>query len=275
MPIKDHLRRVTNLGISVSAICRKKYFGNAALSLIPPAEECLSLVLPGSLSGPVENVAVGYRVDSYLYTFEAEVIEARVDQDREATILTLNLPSRVARIERRRSPRVSCGRQESVTIRLPLPHGGFQDVSATDIGSNGAGLGLLNWPVDINVGDTWSVVLSLPKIGEIRTDVSVRAVTRLSEGQRVGVEFPGLSDEDADSIRQYVRLRQLHNRTKQKSAAGQASRPADSIFAVAVEDPPGIKQLIVCTDALLGHLADLGILSEIVSVDVMDYIEKA
>jgi hypothetical protein len=106
--MKSHFRRVTELAIPVHAVCRKKYFPESVLSLVVPAEERLILTLPGIVPEPIETVAVSYSLESSLYTFEAEVAEARVDRDRAVTLLTMYLPDRVARIERRKSPRVLC-----------------------------------------------------------------------------------------------------------------------------------------------------------------------
>ncbi len=96
---------------------REKVLPGLALSLVGPAEESLVLTLPG-LSLHIDTVAVSYSVDSYLYTFEARATDALVDRDRAVTLLTMGLPERIARIERRKSPRVTCSRQDAAAVRL-------------------------------------------------------------------------------------------------------------------------------------------------------------
>jgi hypothetical protein len=126
------------------------------------------------------------------------------------------------------------------------------------------------------VGETFPVLFNFPRLGELRLHAAVRVTTDAPDGTRLGVEFLNPSEEDADLIRQYVHLRQLQIRTGQKSTAQTPRRPVgESIFVVAVADPLGARHLILCTDAFVGQIdASPGAFSEIVSVDVIEYLEK-
>ncbi len=272
--MRDHLKKVSDLAIPVHVICKKTYFPNSILRLLTPADEFFSLILPGDVPLPIKTVALSYNLDSYPYTFEAPVVDARVDRERKVTLLTLNLPDRIARIERRRSERVVCGSRDAVVLRLNLPDGESFETKAIDIGCHGACFHLPGSFGSIRVGDTFPIRLTFPKLGELFVRVSVRGTIQTPEEVRLGIEFLDISEENADLIRQYVHLRQLQNRTKQRSR-DDASRPRqDSIFAVGIRDRSGNRQFVLCTDALLGHIADRDVFSEIVSVDVVEYLEK-
>jgi hypothetical protein len=265
---------VSDLAIPVHVICKKTYFPDSTLRLLAPADEFFSLILPGDVALPVKTVALSYNLDSYSYTFEAPVVDVRVDPQGKGTLLTLNLPNRIARIERRRSERVVCGSKDAVVLRLNLPEGESFETTAIDIGCYGACFHLPGSFGSIRVGNIFPIRLTFPRLGELSVRVSVRGAIRTPAGVRLGVEFLDLSEEGGDLIRQYVHIRQLQNRTKQRSEDATSRPHQDSIFVVGIRDRSGNRQLILCTDTLLGHIADRDVFSEIVSVDVVEYLEK-
>ena len=270
--MRDHFKRVTELRYPYARSAEERS-SRAARFLVAPPEESLILTLPGSVPAPVDEVAVSYGLDSYLYTFEAGVVEARPDRERPVTLLLMNLPDRVARIERRKSARVTCSHREPVTIRLFLADGEPYQGTTVDIGLRGAGFHMPTRPVPIRWATRFPVLVTFPRLGELRVNAVARALTHTPDSSRVGVEFLDLSEEHADLIRQYVHLRQLRIRFARESAV-KTPPLAKSIFVVAIEDPPGSRQLILCTDAFLRHMPHGDAVLEIASVDVIEYLEK-
>jgi hypothetical protein len=271
--MKGHFKRVTDLSIRVHSICGGKFFPDCGLSLAAPGEDGLILAVSGRVPDQVGFVAVSYTLDSYLYTFETEAVRVVPDRGCSGFLVTMNLPDRIARVERRRSPRVTLNPRELVVVRSCLPDGRCFEGIALDMGARGLSFRLPGGPIPFNLGDSLSTLITLPKLGEIRPETIVRTMIVVPEGLRIGVELLRLSEEEADIVRQYVHLRQIH--VNRERLVGQASTsPSTSIFVVAAKGHSGSRQFILCSDAFLGHLADPNAFSEIASVDVIDYIER-
>jgi hypothetical protein len=271
--MRNHFRRVTELAIPVHAICGRKVFHDSVLSLVTPAEDKLALAVPGDVPAPAGVVAVSYSLDSYVYTFEAEALHVLADPSRSGTLITLNLPDRVARIERRRFRRVPCSGREPVVVRPCLRNGEPFAGTAIDVGLRGVSFLVPGDFTPLQVGDSFPILVVLPRLGELSLNAIARAVVRISDGLRVGVEFVDFSEEEAELIRQYVHLRQIQIDYERPSVRT-PSPPRESIFVVAAKEPSGRRQFVLCTDAFLDHLADPDVFTEITSVEVIDYLKK-
>lgn len=272
--MRNHFKRVTKLVVPVCAIYGGEVFPDSTLSLAAPREDKLILTVSGDVPAGDDVIAVSYTLDSYLHTFEAETLRVSADQDRSVTLITTSLPDRVARVERRRFPRAACSDQEAVAVYSFFKEGAPFAGTAIDIGARGASFGMPRGAALFRVGDSFPIVVVFPRFRELRLNAVVRAVTHAPDGWRVGVEFQDLSEEDAETIRQYVHLRQIQIDCE-RPPTDKTLPSRKSIFVIAAKDRTGKKHLVLCTDSFLSHLTGHEAFSEIASVDVIDYLEKA
>ena len=264
--VRGHLQRMADCNISVHAICNGAYYPYCKVVSSPDPEADFGLIVSGGVFIPEDRLSVSYVYSPYMYTFEADVMGVQTN-NLEDVLLHISTPGKIARLERRKWGRIKPSEQQPVVLEL---FRGNKTVHATaaELSLNGVGFSL---PQSINrliIGSRVSMSLVLPQLGSMETVGVVRVVKQYPGANRYGVEFSPIPELDS-LLAQYLYLRKVELRAEYRSNAGLRK---ESVLVMMKDTSQG-KYAFLCSGSPVNKVEDFSPFAEIISVDVMDFLE--
>jgi hypothetical protein len=212
-------------------------------------------------------VSVGYVFSPYAYTFESDIVGVQTGGIVDV-LLHISPPAKIARLERRKWDRTRPSEENPVAIRFPMPKGQAMEVRALELSLNGIGF-LLPFPAgDLDVGSRVIMTISFPKFGNMETAGVVRTATGIPGAVRYGAEFEPLPEFDS-LLAQYLYLRKVEIRAGNRSGG----RLRKESILVMMKNTGRGTYAFACPQSPVKRVDDFNSFSEIISVDVMDFLE--
>jgi len=249
------------LGIPMRAIWGGAFFPSCRLRILDD-RDAFGLV---GASGPREagRIALAYTLDGYVYGLETGVA-ATDDVVSEGEALPIHLPQRIARIERRKSYRVTCPGDEPVKVLVRFRDEGTE-TEAVVISEDSIGFSLPLEASAFVIDSTVAMTIGLPRLGDIHAAGTVRFIRDSSGNQGLVVRFDEVSDPDRGLLRQYIRSHQI------KTSTGDRAERRESSFIV-TKQTDGRKHVFWCPAHLLGSIDVFDEALEVVSVDALEFL---
>jgi hypothetical protein len=211
---------------------------------------------------------VSYNFSSYVFTFETEI--TGVTPINHASILVnLRTPKQIARLERRKSYRVEPAEGAPVSVRI-LPGNDELVTKARDISRHGASFLLPLGAGSFLPGTPLSLAIDLPKLGPVTVDAIVRSITEsgVSGMAQYGVEYRPPVEFDSP-LAQYVHWRKIEAHDAKNADAGTANKRV----LVAIRESEQGTYAFICSSLALREICDFSAFTEIVSADVINFLE--
>ena len=258
--IRNHLRNMIILGIPMQAMCGGVLYPNCRLRILDG--EIFGLA---GVNGTIEpgSTSLSYTLDGYIYGFETDV----TTKDEEAgayDALPIRLPKKIARIERRKSYRVTCFQDEPVAVSLLLESGEVK-AEAIAVSEESIGLSLPADTLEVKLDSIVALRIDLPRLGDVSAGGSIRFIRDSSGNQGLVVRLNEMSDADRDRLRRYIRGRRVETRE------GTEPGTRESGFVIA-KYLGGRKYLFWCPAHLLGNIDVMDEALDVVSVDTLEFL---
>jgi hypothetical protein len=263
----QHLRNVIENNISVHMIYNGIYFPQCKLVFAAGPEIGFGLIVSGGVFTAGEGVSVGYVSSPYAYTFESNIVGVQTGGT-EDVLLHISPPTKIARLERRKWDRARPSEENPVAVSLPMPVGQTMEVHALELSLNGIGFSLPFSAENLDVGSRLTMTMGFPKFGNMKMAGVVRTVTEVTGAMRYGVEFDPLPEFDS-LLAQYLYLRKVEIRVGNRSGG----RLRKESILVMMKDTGLGKYAFSCPQSPVKRVDDFNSFSEIVSVDVIDFLE--
>jgi hypothetical protein len=264
--MKDHLRRIADLRVPIYVIYNKGGDKISGCRLV--FDDDLLLICGISENVPIigTSISASYDLDVCSCTFQAKVMTSIKKALSEVTI-SLELPKRIAKIEKRKTLRVNCLDADLVTVGVTM-RGKTIRVHAFDISRSGIGLilpGSLSCTARENIG----LEIDLPKMCRIKVSGKIVFLRQMIDQARLGIKFEHISEDNENAIGQYVHLQTLRLRKRSSSAKGEQ----ESIFVI--KQVFGAEtRLFVCSDLPMDDINDFAAFSEIACMSVADSVRQ-
>lgn len=252
------------LGIPMHAMCGGMFFADCRLRTL---DDGSFGVVGTPLVGEDEDIALAYTNDGYVYGFETKTTRTGAEADHgPSTVepLPVSLPERIVRIERRRSYRATCPEDDPVTVVLGS---GIEEAKgvALAISEESVGLALPPGTPFPEIDSIVTMVVSLPRLGDITATGTVRFIRDVSTDRGLVIVFDEMSKPDRNLLRHYIRVRRID---EQK---GESTEGREGGFLV-TRRAGGQKHSFWCPAQLLGRIDVLDEALEVVSVDALRYL---
>jgi c-di-GMP-binding flagellar brake protein YcgR len=213
-------------------------------------------------------LSVSYNFASYTYTFETEIREV-LPVGPDSMLVGLRPPIQIARLERRKSYRVEPS--GDVPVRITILSGNGELVTeARDLSRHGAAFLLPRAAALYPQGFSLSLVIDLPNLGVVSVDAVVRSVREsdVPGFMKYGVQF-SLAAEFDSPLAQYVHWRKLEI-YDERNANPQSRHKR---ILVAIKESAQGTYAFAYSSSVLHEITDLNAFTEIVSADVLDFVE--
>jgi hypothetical protein len=263
----QHLQNVVDRNISVHMIYNGIYFSRCKLVCAAVPERGFGLIVSGGAFIAAERVSVGYVFSPHAYTFESNIIGIQTG-GMEDVLLHISPPVKIARLERRKRERTKPSEENPVAIRLPMPKGQIMAARTLELSLKGIGFLLPHPACDLGVGSRVPMTVGFPKFGNMETAGVVRTATGVPGAVRYGAEFEPPPEFDS-LLAQYLYLREVEIRAGNKSSR----RLRKESILVMMKDTGWGTYAFVCSQSPEEKVDDFNSFSEIMSVDVMDFLE--
>ena len=209
------------------------------------------------------KIALAYTIDGYIYGLETDVAEVH-ESNPVVDALPIRLPLRIFRIERRKSYRATCPKDEPVRVVL-LSGDGEAKTEALVVSEDSMGLSLPPGASVPAIGSVVTLSVSLPHLGNIVATGSVHFIRDSSGNQGLVVRLAEMTDPDLNLLRQYVRSRRIEAR------ADDGAERRESSFIV-TRTYNGRKHAFWCPAHFLGSIDMLDEALKVVSVDALEFL---
>ena len=263
-----HLQTMADGNVLVHVICNGIYFPDCKVVCAAGPEEAFGLIVSGGIFVAGDRISVGYILSSYAHTFQSDVIGVQTGS-REDVLLHIRTPDRIARLERRKWGRVKPSEEHPVIITILLENGQTVHVNALEMSLNGISFLMPCLAGRLSVSSRFPMTIGLPRLGNMDATAVVRTITEIHHSVRYGVEFDPLPEFDSP-FAQYLYLRKVEIRAETKSGARLRK---ESILVMMKDTGRGI-YAFACPEAPVKRVDDLSSISEIISADVIDFLES-
>lgn len=262
------LRDLIILSVPVRAIRGNTFYPNCSLRISPDGK---SFGLVGlSSGGGSHKIAVSYSLDGYIYGFETRA--AITDGLGHTGELThIGPPRRIARIERRKSFRVTCPKKEPVIVEVEW-QGRSVETRAIDISRRSIGLAGVPGMPDFAIGSPLTMKIHLPSVASILAAGTVRAVRDAGATRDLGIHFDRVSEPDGALLDMYVSPRENKAARKARVTGETGRRAREKSFVVTQESDQG-KVSYWCPESLIGSILETEPRPEVMPVDLIDFLE--
>jgi hypothetical protein len=260
---RNHLNNVIILGIPVRVIYGGSFFPSCGLHVL---EHGRSFVLTGPCPQPrIETMALSYSLHGCIYGFEANLVGESATVTEQGR-LRIGIPKRIARLERRKSYRVSCAGVAPVGVGVRWKDERIE-TRAVDISRHSIGLLLTERFPAFAVDSSIALAIRFPVLGDIFVTGTVRALRDSNGAQEMGVHFNAPSSPDQAILNQYIRLRERELGRAEYRSHG---KPDGFMITKSFGGKPSV---FWCPESLLESIKSSGGAFEMTPVDVIDLSE--
>ena len=262
-----HLQTTVDGNVPVHIICNGIYFPDCKVVCAAGPKEAFGLIVSGGMFLAGDRISVGYVLSPYSYTFQSDVVGVQTGSS-EDVLLYIRTPDRIARFERRKWSRTKPSEEHPVAVTILLESGLTVHVNALEMSLNGIGFSMPCLAGRLRVNSRFLMTIGLPKLGNMEAAAVVRTVTEIPHSVKYGAEFDPLPEFDSP-LAQCLYLRKVEVRAETKSG----TRLRRESILVMMKDTGHGTYAFACPEAPVKRVDDLGSISEIVSVDVIDFLE--
>ncbi len=264
--VTGHLRRMADNNVSVHAICNGTYYPGCKVVSSPDPEADFGIIVKGGAFSAEEKLSVSYVFSPFMYTFEANIMGA-LTNNLDDVLIRIRTPGKIARLERRKWERIKPSEQRPVVIAL-VRDGNTVLSHASELSLSGIGFSLPRIVSRLIIGSRIPMTLSLPRLGSMEAVGVVRTVREAPGTFRYGAQFDPVPEFDS-LLSQYLYLRKAELRAEYRSSP---SLRKESVVVLMKDTGQG-RYAFLCSDSPVNRAEDFNSFAEIVSVDVMDFLE--
>ncbi len=263
--MRSHLKKIADNHVPVRAMCNGTFYARCTFAYSPEREPEPRLIIENGRLFNDDIISISYSVDASTYAFETRVLEV-YEAGPGRTSLRVALPERIARFERRKASRVVPSEESPVLVRLSAGNAPVE-IEAENISLHGIALSVPSSCRPV-LGSRLAMEIVLPMFGSIEAEGLVRSISEHHGFAKLGLELKTGIEYHRALLGQYVHLRQIELR--------RGGRPFDrpkreSAFVITKETDEGTC-LFLCTDSSVQQIEDFNHFSQVVSMDVLDYL---
>ena len=268
--MRTHLRGIIDHDVPVSLLYQGKHL--AGCRFVPANEGtdslCLLVRKRRTRFAAAGRLSVSYNCASYKYTFETEIRDVKPFGP-DSMLVSVEPPAQIARLERRQSYRVEPSPDAPVRITI-FSGNDEQATQAKDLSRHGAAFLLPTAAALYPQGAPLVLLIDLPNLGAVSLDAVVRNVRESDVPglMKYGVQFIAAAEFDSP-LAQYVHWRKI----EVHDAKNADPRSRHKRILVAIKESPQGSYAFAYSSSALHAITDLNVFTEIVSADVLDFVE--